>query len=248
MFDVDGVLNEHGGIITRESKDAINLLRKKQIRVGFCSGKHAWYIQGGLVWSGLLKDDTIIVAENGGVVFNPKSRKTFIVEDSLKDVKLLRSIFFNLYSRNNGFINFAGLNVWEEPKETMFCLYPQNLKAVDRLASTLKEIVVLNKLNLYIIKNPDSVDVVQKGVNKATGLIKACEWTGVNIENVIAFGDSYNDIEMLETVGFAIAVGNARREIKKLVSSRKTNGYVCQNSFGLGVKEALRQLFENGFI
>ena len=68
FFDIDGVLNEHGGNILSQSKQAIQVLRERGVRVCFASGKHAWYIQGGLVWSGLLTNDTLIVAENGGVV------------------------------------------------------------------------------------------------------------------------------------------------------------------------------------
>ena len=36
----------------------------------------------------------------------------------------------------------------------------------------------------------------------------------VQLENVAAFGDNYNDIEMLESVGYGVAVGNARQEVK----------------------------------
>ena len=39
---------------------------------------------------------------------------------------------------------------------------------------------------------------------------------GMNLENVIAFGDNYNDVEMLEAVGMPIAMGNAMEQIKSI--------------------------------
>lgn len=248
MFDIDGVLNEHGGNILDESKQAINLLRKNHIQVGFASGKHAWYIQGGLVWSGLLTKDTLIVAENGGVIYDPSSRKTIVEDKFLKDVKLLRSIFYNLYKKRSGFLNFAGLTVWEEPKESLFCLFPQSTDEVSHLALTLKEIIAVNQLNLYVVENPDSVDVLQTGINKATGLLHICEWLGIDIQQIIAFGDSYNDQEMLSEVGFAISPANAKDKIKQIVKDKGDHGYLASKSCGTGVLEAVEHLLKNEII
>jgi hydroxymethylpyrimidine pyrophosphatase-like HAD family hydrolase len=37
-----------------------------------------------------------------------------------------------------------------------------------------------------------------------------------SLEDIIAFGDNYNDIEMLENVGCGVAVKNAREEVKAI--------------------------------
>ncbi|HLD03589.1 MAG TPA: HAD family hydrolase [Candidatus Dojkabacteria bacterium] len=248
VFDIDGVLNEHGGNILPESKQAIRLLKKSGIQVGYASGKHAWYIQGGLVWSGLLDQDTMIVAENGGVIYDPHTKKTLVEDKFLNDVKLLRSIFYNLYSKNQGFLNFSGLTVWEEPKQSLFCLFPQNTADVPRLAKVMAEIVKINKLNLYIVENPDSVDVIQQGINKATGLKHLCAWSNLDLEDIIAVGDSYNDLEMLAAAGFAITLANGKDEIKKLVLKRKNQGLVTKQACGKGVLEASNYLIAKKLI
>ena len=43
------------------------------------------------------------------------------------------------------------------------------------------------------------VDVVPKGVSKATGLDFVCEWSGISEKDTYTIGDSYNDIPMLES-------------------------------------------------
>ena len=40
------------------------------------------------------------------------------------------------------------------------------------------------------------------------------ELTGIEMEEMIAVGDSYNDIPLLEVVGMPVAVSNANEEIK----------------------------------
>lgn len=248
MFDIDGVLNEHGGNILPESKEAIKILRERDVRVCFASGKHAWYIQGGLVWSGLLQEDTLIVAENGGVVYDPQSRKTILEDKYLKDAKLLRNIFYNLYKKREGFLHFAGLTVWEEPKETLFCLFPKDTNEVPKLAKIIQEIVDINKLNLYLVENPDSVDVLQEGINKATGIQHVCDWLNISMKDIIAIGDSYNDIEMLEAIDFGITLDNGKPEIKDLIRAKADKGYIASKACGKGVLEAVEYLIKNDLI
>lgn len=240
VFDIDGVLNEHGGNILPESVAAISLLRSKGVQVCFASGKHAWYVHGGLVWSGILDDDTFIVAENGGVIYDPHSRRTFVEEKYIHDVNLLRAIYRNLQSRDEGFTTFGGIRVWEEPKETLFCLFPEKNGEVSKLASQLREIVRINQLHLSVVENPDSVDVLQTGISKATGLRYICDWLGVDFKHIVAFGDNLNDIEMLEVVGYPVTVANGHNLVKDLV--RKRNGYVAHDKYGIGVLEAVRWL------
>jgi len=51
-------------------------------------------------------------------------------------------------------------------------------------------------------------------VNKGTGLTELSTLLKVQPSDVIAVGDSMNDIEMLQTAGLGVAVGNAREEVK----------------------------------
>ncbi|MFV0394750.1 MAG: Cof-type HAD-IIB family hydrolase [Coprobacillaceae bacterium] len=59
-----------------------------------------------------------------------------------------------------------------------------------------------------------SFDLTLKGVSKAVGIEKLTEAIHKDIKDTIAFGDGYNDLEMLETVGLGIAMGNGADEAK----------------------------------
>lgn len=58
---------------------------------------------------------------------------------------------------------------------------------------------------------------------------------GIDRAEVMAVGDSYNDLEMLEYAGLGVAVANAREDIKRRA------GYVTEAPYGDGVVEALRK-------
>ena len=57
-------------------------------------------------------------------------------------------------------------------------------------------------------------DVIEKGFSKAEGLKRLCEYYGIGMENSVAFGDSLNDLEIIEAAAIGIAMGNGREELK----------------------------------
>ncbi len=75
--------------------------------------------------------------------------------------------------------------------------------------------------------NDTLIEVAPKSVSKLKA-IKALLQPNESLNDVIAFGDNYNDIEMLQNVGVGIAVANARDEVKsvanKVTLSNKEHG------------------------
>jgi Cof subfamily protein (haloacid dehalogenase superfamily) len=60
----------------------------------------------------------------------------------------------------------------------------------------------------------DQVDIAKGGNSKGKRLAQWVESLGLSMNEVIAFGDNYNDLSMLETVGLGVAMGNADDAIK----------------------------------
>jgi Cof subfamily protein (haloacid dehalogenase superfamily) len=75
-----------------------------------------------------------------------------------------------------------------------------------------------------------------KGVSKATGLASLCARLGIDASEVLAIGDSVNDLEMLQWAGTAVAMGSARPMILEVAD------YVTGPEPGQGVIEVLDQL------
>jgi len=60
------------------------------------------------------------------------------------------------------------------------------------------------------------LEVMNRGVEKGTSLAQLLQMIHVNPENLVSFGDSYNDESMLRLAGWSVAMGNARTEIQSL--------------------------------
>ena len=59
----------------------------------------------------------------------------------------------------------------------------------------------------------NNVEVNAKGIHKGNALIKLGEVLGIKMEEIMAFGDGNNDVQMLETVGVGVAMANSVPEV-----------------------------------
>ncbi len=71
-------------------------------------------------------------------------------------------------------------------------------------------------LNLYR-SNDTLIEISPNSVSKLSAITQLLE-TGESLEEVIAFGDNYNDMEMLQKAGLGVAVANAREEVKAIAN------------------------------
>lgn len=62
------------------------------------------------------------------------------------------------------------------------------------------------------------IEVMKAGVSKATGLEVIAQDLGVLQENIIAFGDEDNDLEMIQYAGIGVAMGNANPMLKAVAN------------------------------
>ncbi|HEX6886559.1 MAG TPA: HAD family hydrolase [Candidatus Nanopelagicales bacterium] len=60
-----------------------------------------------------------------------------------------------------------------------------------------------------------SGELSMRGVHKAAGIEVAISHLGISRERTIAFGDGFNDLEMLEFAGVGVAMGNAQPAVKQ---------------------------------
>jgi len=73
--------------------------------------------------------------------------------------------------------------------------------------------------SLYITKTEDEyLEFMHLGVSKGAALARVAAHLGLTSADCAAFGDSYNDISMLEWAGIGVAMGNARPELKAVAS------------------------------
>lgn len=80
------------------------------------------------------------------------------------------------------------------------------------------------------------LEILPAGVNKAKALITLASVLSVELAEVAAIGDAPNDLEMLNAVGFAIAMGNAADPVKSIAD------LVVGTNDNAGVAEAVDKI------
>lgn len=83
-----------------------------------------------------------------------------------------------------------------------------------KVEKTLKE-ELEGKLTVLRSK-PFFLEFTELGVTKGTSLNQLIDRLGITREEVIAVGDSYNDLSMIEFAGLGVAMGNAPDDIKEI--------------------------------
>ncbi len=71
--------------------------------------------------------------------------------------------------------------------------------------------------DLYIVCSENAFGMImRRDATKRNGVLAVAEASGIDVSEIAAFGDDYNDIDMLKTCGHAIAVANAIDKVKAI--------------------------------
>ena len=102
-------------------------------------------------------------------------------------------------------------------------------KDVENIDAIYKKIIAMDGItgwsDPFRFKN---LDLSSDKITKADGIFYMLNYIGVDVKNSYAFGDGYNDIQMIESVGTGIAMGTAgeslRRKAKFVVPNVREDG------------------------
>ena len=81
-----------------------------------------------------------------------------------------------------------------------------------------------------------------KNIDKAASLQRLIEKLGIKQEEVISFGDGYNDLTMIKFAGLGVAMENSVDDVKQFAD------YVTLSNDDEGIYECLKMLNEKGEI
>ena len=79
-------------------------------------------------------------------------------------------------------------------------------------------------------------EMLSRAFDKGTGIRRVCEYYGMSVDDAVGFGDSMNDLEMLQTVGTAVCMENGAEACKAAAD------YVCPPVDRDGLAEGFRHL------
>lgn len=230
-FDVDGTLLNHKDFkITPSSKEGIKHLKAAGHIIVIASGRDMDHIfSQKYVYE--IEPDAIVHSNGQKVtVGNQKIFENFLDRDLIKElIEFAKAndicIGFNIgekgcYVNKQKIIEmekeiFGSCNreFIDESELLNYPLYSLNFNGTPEDAKRIEDNFPI--LRLPVFANQKGADILYKNVSKADGIEMLLKYYNMKPEDVIAFGDSMNDIEMIVQAGIGVAMGNAIDELKK---------------------------------
>jgi len=231
-IDLDGTLLGPDKKVSEENAAAVRRLTAHGVKVVIASGRRH---QNSIRFQRQFELDGPIIACQGGLIRDGESGNVieahFLPQTVARDITKeganagVRVIYYHLdhlyvSERNNEWIELYESRVGEktEPLADLGQLdgrralkivwYGDPLvlgKARPRLAELYREKVDL------LSTEKENLEFMPRGINKATALAKVAAELGIRPEEVLAFGDGENDVQMLSWAGAGVAMrhGNA---------------------------------------
>lgn len=239
-FDLDGTLLTSQGKILEATKIAIQKAREKGIKIFFVTGRHHTAVRP---YYKELALDTPVVCCNGTYLYDFHKEQALsgnplpaeIAADIIQQAKAagIHTAVYTADSMNYEVLNahFTKFLKWVDscaedvrPDVRQVEDFQQFIDNGTTIWKVLISDPDLEKLQNFVNKLPleqvspewswvDRVDITCVGNSKGNCLAKLLESTGIDAKNVIAFGDNFNDISMLQLVGLGVAMAEAKQDV-----------------------------------
>lgn len=233
--DVDGTLISKDNHLSEKVKLAIKKVSAQGVQFCIATGRMFSSAQFFAKELGL---DTPLISYNGALIKNAKTGQIYNSISLNKDVaaeilnmckdnnwhvnkyindrlcvKEINDIANNYSNKINIPLDVEGdvfYDVKEAPNKLMLIVEPKEQAAI---MSELKEKFADS---VYVTNSNDRfIELVQPGVNKGVALKYVADLLGLAPDEIMACGDSYNDMEMLDFAGLSVVMDNAPADVKK---------------------------------
>ena len=214
-LDLDGTLLTDDKKITRKTKKRIRQAMKSGVHVVFATGRGIQTAKK--YWKELgLKGSMVFV--NGAEVWRGPGKilkRNFICSE---DIKKLHQLAVDMDAWFWGY-SVDSLVHREEWTEEMFAKDWLKFGIRCEDPGLLKDL--WNKIDswgtLEVTQSaPVNLEISLKGVTKESGILEVCKELEIDMKEVMAAGDSMNDLSLLRAAGLGVAMGNAIDAIKEV--------------------------------
>lgn len=224
FFDIDGTLWDKENVIPQSTKDAIRMLRENGHQTFLCSGRTRVFINSeellGLGFDGIVSGcGTFIEYEGKDLLYKKidddilkKSVETFYRYEMPMVMEGRHMLYMDPeIIEKDGYGRYL-LEVmkdctmpirdneahWEASKFSVLIRGTDYPAAIEELTDDFD----------FMVHGDVVMEVVPKGYCKASGIAYVCEKLGIDVKDTYAFGDSANDLDMLDFAGVGVAMGN----------------------------------------
>jgi len=213
FFDLDGTLT-HKGKTSPKALKLIQQIIEKGILVGIATGRARFDMHK---FEFVKNFNGPLVFEEGCLILKNNSLDLIWDKKIAPTQKYVRKIAqkYNHYDIR-----------W---KERSFSIYS---------ASDFPEVRTLRNVSVY--RNRNHLNITPSIASKGLAISYLCRKMKIPLKSVCCVGDDYNDMTMLNTVGFPCVVGNAYKHVKEIVKEK--HGYIAKKRYSLGCTEIMKKI------
>jgi HAD superfamily hydrolase (TIGR01484 family) len=213
-MDMDGTLLNEQSEISTENERWIKWAMEQGITVCLATGRG---YQSALPFARQLGLDSPMVLVNGSEVWaSPEQllHRTLMPATSIRKLRELAvqyDCWYWAYS-SEGVYNKQTWLADDEDKEWLkFGFYTEDVQTMLAIREAIPDIGSFELTNSH----PSNMELNPAGISKASGLRRICELLSMSMNDIIAVGDSLNDLAMIREAGLGVAMGNAQEVVKQ---------------------------------
>ena len=238
-IDLDGTLVRSDQSISQRTMDALVRVQEMGVKVVVASGRPTYGTAHVADALQLERFGGFVMSYNGGEIYNWQTKE--VLHAQTLDKEVIPYLYRYAKAQGLPIMTYIGKEVVSEVKDNEYIRYSEMrnrmiIRQVDDFvvtaqgAGVVKCIIVGDPTLLPSLETelqtalkgkagvfrsePFFLEIVPVGIDKAKGLEILLQKIGMHREDLIAFGDGYNDIPMLQFAGMGVAMSNAAEEIK----------------------------------
>lgn len=258
-LDLDGTLTNRDKIITPRTKDALMELQERGKKIVLASGRPTVGMTKLAKELELARYGSYLLSFNGGMIVDCRTGE--VIFSRLLPVESYGKIFALAREEQVDVFTYEGKTLITDNAQNPYAIREKDidgmeLKQVENLTSYVTfgvpKIVLTDDgdflamveprvkaamgrdFNVYR-SEPYYLEVLPKGIDKGRSLMRLLELLGLKKEQMIACGDGYNDLTMIQAAGLGVAMENA------VLPVRKAAGYITYSNNEDGVAHVVEK-------
>lgn len=238
-LDLDGTLTNHEKVVTPKTREALLRAQADGAIIVLASGRPTYGIEPVAECLELNERGGYILSYNGGKIVDAKTHEELFSQ--FLPSRVIPVLYKYAKEKGHALLGYAGNEIITEmpddpyvkeesrinkmnvvkvdnlldhleahPTKLLMTGDPENMvKAEEELKSVLGE-------EMDIFRSaPFFLELVPKGIDKAQSLRRLLAMVSLAPEDMIAFGDGYNDLSMIRLAGMGVAMANAAPEVRE---------------------------------
>lgn len=238
-IDVDGTLVRSDQTISPHTLNTLLHVQEQGMKVAICSGRPTYGIAPHADTLRLADFGGYVISFNGGGIVDWATQKEIYAQTL--DSTILPYLWECTHSRGFHILTYVGDHIVADVAENRYIQFTsmRNRMPIHPVPDFLAEVTYpiskcmivgdpepLHQLETEIIpalqgkaeayrSEPFFLEVVPRGIEKSQGLAMLLNHLGMQREELLAFGDGFNDIGMIQYAGLGVAMGNAQEVVKQ---------------------------------